>query len=58
MIESIETETTRENMLAILYAQDFWKEDFLNKMCDEDLLEFGIKESVWKKCNSVEEKVS
>ena len=49
MKNKIETETTRENMLAILYAQDFWKEDFLNEMCDEDLLEFGIKQGVWSK---------
>jgi len=48
MKETIEIETSRENMMAMLEVQNFWKSDFLESMCDEDLLEFGIKQGVWK----------
>ena len=45
---TIEVEASRENMLAILYIQDMWKSDFLNKMDNEELLFFGSKNGVWE----------
>jgi len=37
-----------ENMIAVLKEADMWKDKFLEDMCEEDLLEFGIKQGYWE----------
>lgn len=49
-MDKIKIEPDRENMMAVLEVQDWWKTKFIESLCDEDMLEFGIKQGVWELC--------
>ena len=41
-------DATRENLLGCLKAYDMWKDDYLESMSDEDLIEFGELNGAWE----------
>ena len=48
MKRKIEIEINREEMLALLDAQDYWEFSFLEEMNSEEILKFGVDNGVWK----------